>query len=175
MYTLATGQPIILVTGLATVDETLAVPRNSSSAPPPARAISPGVPPGLASRPIRNITAPAIVVTVATTSRFVLRASKPSSGRIAATGGILAARRAGIEHGEHRDPDADEEGHHDGQRREHDREVGEPGAGGVEDGEDQLGHADAGEDADDGGDDGHHQRLDDDQPADLAPGAADGA
>ena len=54
------------------------------------------MPPGLASRPIRNITAPAIVATVATTSRFVLRASKPSSGRIAATGGILAARRAGI-------------------------------------------------------------------------------
>ena len=95
-YTLPTGQPIMRVTGLAMVDATLAVPRNISSAPPPASRISPGVPPGRANSPTRKSTAPMITVTVPATRRFELSAAKPSSGRIAATGGILAARRAGM-------------------------------------------------------------------------------
>ena len=55
----------------------------------------PTVPPGRTNSPTTNTTAPTTVTTVPTTSRRVLSASKPSSGRIAATGGILAARRAG--------------------------------------------------------------------------------
>ena len=93
--TLATGQPIALVTGLATVDETLATPRNSSSAPPPASASNPRVPPGRRNSPVPNMAAPSTVTIVPTTRRRALSASNPSSGRMAATGGTLAARRAG--------------------------------------------------------------------------------
>ena len=42
-----------------------------------------------------NIAAPMTVTTVPSTRRRVLIASNPSSGRIAATGGIRATRRAG--------------------------------------------------------------------------------
>ena len=94
--TLATGQPISLVTGRATVDETLATPRKINRPPPPARVSRPIVPPGRANRPSTNITAPTSVTRTPATSRLLLMASKPSSGRIAATGGILAARRAGM-------------------------------------------------------------------------------
>ena len=92
---LATGQPIILVTGRATVDERLATPRKISSAPTAPSPSVPTVPPGRTNRPTTNITAPITVTIVPSTRRRVLSASKPSSGRIAATGGILAARRAG--------------------------------------------------------------------------------
>ena len=81
----------------------------------------------------------------------------------------------GHEDGEHGDTDTDDEGDDDGARLEHDPEVGEPGAGGVEDGDDELGDADAGEDADDRRDHRDHQGLDDDESAHLAAGAADGA
>ena len=93
--TLATGQPIAFVTGRATVDDTLATPRKIISAPTPAKAMSPSAPPGRRNSPRTNITAPTTATVVPTTSRRVLSASKPSSGRMAATGGILAARRAG--------------------------------------------------------------------------------
>ena len=93
--TLATGQPSSRVTGRATVDERLATPRKMSSAPRPARVSAPTVPPGRANRPSTNITAPITVTTVPSTRRRVLIASNPSSGRIAATGGMRAARRAG--------------------------------------------------------------------------------
>ena len=44
----STGQPITRVTGVATVDDKLAIPRNKMSAPMPASAINPAVPPGRA-------------------------------------------------------------------------------------------------------------------------------
>ena len=48
-----------------------------------------------------------------TTSRRVLSASNPSSGRIAATGGILRRPPGRHDHRGQRDPDADEEGEQD--------------------------------------------------------------
>jgi hypothetical protein len=95
LNSLATGQPSTLVTGRATVDDTLATPTNRSRAPPPARASMPMVPPGRPNSPSRNATMPTTVTAVPAISRFALSASNPSSGRIAATGGIFAARRAG--------------------------------------------------------------------------------
>ena len=96
LNSLATGQPISLVTGRATVDETLATPRKISRPPPPARTISPSVPPGRTNSPMTKATTPTSVTTVPATRRLALSASNPSSGRIAATGGIFAARRAGM-------------------------------------------------------------------------------
>ena len=174
-YTLLTGQPIMRVTGLAMVDATLAVPRNISSAPPPASRIRPGVPPGRANSPTRKSTVPMITVTVPATRRFELSAAKPSSGRIAATGGILAARRAGMMTAHIVMPTPTSERHQHRARLQHEREVGEAGAGGVEDADDQLGDEHPAADADDRGDHRHDQRFDDDQPAHLASTAADGA
>ncbi len=92
---LAIGHPSTRVAGLATVEETPATPRKSSSPPIPARTPMPMAPPGRTKRPTRKRAAPTTTVDVATTRRRLLSASKPSSGRIAATGGIFAARRAG--------------------------------------------------------------------------------
>ena len=90
------GAPSSRLTGRATVVERLATPRKIANAPPPARAIRPIVPPGLTNSPIRNSTAPMSVTTApAMRRRLAPSAAKPISGRIAATGGIFAARRAG--------------------------------------------------------------------------------
>src|SRR4029079_15697333 len=56
----------------------------------------PNGPPGVRNRPITNIAAPTAVTTMPPISRRLeLIAANPTSGRIAATGGTLAARRAG--------------------------------------------------------------------------------
>ncbi len=89
------GHPITFVTGVATVDDRLATPRKSTRAPSPANPISPGVPPGFRNSPTRNIAMPITVTIAPATRRRDRMAAKPSSGRIAATGGILAARRDG--------------------------------------------------------------------------------
>ena len=90
------GAPSNRLTGLATVVERLATPRKIANAPPPARTIKPIVPPGLRNSPTRNSTAPTMVMTTpAMRRRLAPSAAKPISGRIAATGGIFAARRAG--------------------------------------------------------------------------------
>ena len=65
----ATGHPIILVTGLAIVDDRLAMPRNSSSAPVPASPTSPTVPPGRTNSPMRNSEIPTTVMITPATSR----------------------------------------------------------------------------------------------------------
>ena len=84
------------VTGRATVDDRLATPRKIISAPPPAVKISPNAPPGCHEQPDHERATPTTVTITPTTSRGLeLIAAKPSSGRIAATGGTLAARRAG--------------------------------------------------------------------------------
>ncbi len=77
------------------VDDRLAIPRKSRSAPPPASPIRPRVPPGRRNNPIRNSERPRVVTITPATRRRVRIAAKPSSGRIAATGGIFAARRDG--------------------------------------------------------------------------------
>jgi hypothetical protein len=84
------------VTGPAMVDDRLAMPRKSSSAPPPASAMSPTVPPGRRNSPMTNSTSPATVTMAPPTSRRVRIATKPSSGRIAATGGMRDALREGM-------------------------------------------------------------------------------
>ena len=71
------------------------MPRNSTSAPMPANAINPGVPPGRRNSPTTNIVTPMTVTTTPATRRRERIAANPSSGRIAATGGIFAARRDG--------------------------------------------------------------------------------
>ena len=172
--TLATGQPMALVTGLATVDETLATPRNSSSAPPPARASNPSVPPGRRNSPVPNMAAPSTVTIVPTTRRRALSASNPSSGRMAATGGTLAARRAGTMTASIVMPTPTTKAISTVQRLEHRVARREAGAGGVEQVDHAPGHEDAAADADHRGDQRHDQRLDVDHPADLRPRRADG-
>ena len=114
LNSLATGQPISLVTGRATVDDTLATPRKISRAPTPASASSADRAAGAGEQPDdEGDGADARSTIVPTTRRRVLSASKPSSGRIAATGGIFAARRAGTITDSQRDADADEERQHD--------------------------------------------------------------
>ena len=93
---LAIGQPIALVAGLATVEDTLATPRNISRAPTPARVSRPTVPPGRTNSPTTKAMAPTSETIEPTIKRLALSASNPSSGFIAATGGTRAARTAGM-------------------------------------------------------------------------------
>ena len=171
---LATGQPIARVTGRAIVDDNDATPRNRITAPPPANRMSPGVPPGRTNSPIRNITMPSAVSAMPMTSRFVWMALKPNSGRIAAIGGIRPARRAGTTTDAIVMPMPTTARHHDRAWREHRLRAGEPGTGGVERGDQQLGHEQAATDAEDRRHEAEHERLDRDHPADLAARRADG-
>ncbi len=92
----ATGHPISLVTGLATVDDRLAMPRNSSRAPVAGEPDESDRAARSDEQPDRGTTrSPTTVTITPATRRRVRNAANPSSGRIAATGGIFAARRAG--------------------------------------------------------------------------------
>ena len=102
-------------------------------------------------------------------------AAKPSSGRIAATGGIFAARRDGTITDDHGDADADERCDDDRAQLEHGLGVGETGPGGIERGDEPACHQETAEDADHRGRHAEDERLDGDHPAHLPAGRADGA
>ena len=93
-----TGSTLLmaLLIGAATVVERLAIPRNRRIAPRPELDRVPAAPPGWMKSPTASNVRPAARVDVPTTRRlFRCRAEKPSSGRIAATGGMRPARTAG--------------------------------------------------------------------------------
>ena len=82
--------------GAAIVVDRLATPRNNMTAPIAELPRVMIVPPGCTNNPILKRAMPTSRVVRPTTSRLLrCRAEKPSSGRIAATGGIRLARIAG--------------------------------------------------------------------------------
>ena len=133
LNSLPIGQPISRVIGRAIVDDTLATPRKMSRAPTPASASVPTVPPGRTKSPTRKPMMPTTVTIVPPTRRRVLSASNPSSGRIAATGGTLAARRAGMITDASVMPTPTRKANRIVRGKQHRGAAGEPGAGGVED------------------------------------------
>ena len=157
------------------VDDRLAMPRNRRSAPEPASPTRPTVPPGRTNSPIRNIEIPTTVMMTPATSRRVCIATKPSSGRIAATGGIFAARRAGTMTDSIVMPDAHEGGHEDGPWQQDGFGVRESGAGCVEEQDETSGNEQAADETEHRAHDPERERLHRDHPADLAARGSDSA
>ena len=89
-------------------------------------------PPGRRNSPRTNITAPTTATVVPTTSRRVLSASKPSSGRMAATGRDPGRPAGRHDHRQQRDADADDDRHDDAPRQQHRAGVREAESGRVE-------------------------------------------
>ena len=140
------GAPSSRLTGRATVVERLATPRKIASAPPPARAIKPIVPPGLSEQPDQE--------------QHGADDGDDDAGDEAPAGAErgeadlgphrrdrrdLRRPPGGHEHRQQRDADADDDRHDDRARLELERGVGEAGAGGVEQGDDALGDAEPAE------------------------------
>ena len=104
----------------------------------------------------------------------MLRTSKPSSGRIAATGGMLAARRAGMMTDSMVMPTPTTKANRIVRGSSTVSLSGKPSPAALNRPMISLGDADAAADAEHGGDDRHHQRFEVDQPPHLAAGGADG-
>ena len=104
------GAPMAPATGRATVVDRLAMPMKINSAPPPARAIRPNAPPGLANSPTTNIAAP-------TASDDAADDQSPAGGErgVADLGAHrrhrwhLAGAPGREDHARHRDADADDQ------------------------------------------------------------------
>ena len=92
----AMGQPRKRVTGVANVAVRLVTPRKSRSTPPPPSTMRPRPPPTWTNMPTRNAISPMIAMVTPAVRRRVRIAWNPIWGCIAATGGIFAARRAGM-------------------------------------------------------------------------------
>ena len=162
------------MTGLAMVEATLPVPRNSKRAPAPAQTIIPSVPPGRTNRPTRNTAAPTSTVTVPTTRRCELSDSNPSSGRNAAIGGIRAARQAGMITAASVTPTPTAKAMPIVRGWSTRGMSGKPAPAALKIDEQQLGDAHARGDAGDGGDDRHDEGFDDDQQSHPPAARADG-
>ena len=101
-------------------------------------------------------------------SRRVLSASNPSSGRIAATGGTFAARRAGMITDASVMPTPTRNANRIVRGSSTVALLGKPAPAELKIEISPLGHEHAADDAEHGGDDRHDQRLEVDQAADLA-------
>ncbi len=171
----ATGHPIILVTGLATVDDRLAMPRNSSSAPVPASPTSPTVPPGRTNRPDEEQRDPHDGDDHPGDEPSRPQCGEAELGPHGRHRWDLRRSTSGHDDRQHGDADTDEGGHEDGPWQHDDLGVRESGAGRVEQEDETSSDDEAADETGHRTDDPERECLQRDQAPHLASRGADRA